>query len=783
MQYYVMMSIKEGDSHDISELVRNLMNYVNSSDLVVENTEDLAAFFNVTTAKRLFEYCEEHSDIPDLECKIVGAESSSDLSNMIFLDEIELFPFKDDRFDETTGEFEAIDLTNDTLHSSSPISLTRTQSQTQEKSEPTITHKALEPSFKATDLDIDQDSEDEIFESLLPTYDSIEEATSNHLSIDTDESDMTEVIISQSEASLAMMHTLMSDELENAQKLDIDRINRIIRPSIRTLESAKEYAKSKILYENFMSEVREQSQFIAEEYENTLRAYLDKKIKELEEEYRASVPDDTNEKLSKYYAGVDADFKYLSKDVKNKRYIAEQTVLEIFLKEDTSPAAKAIRKYVSLKRQISDSTRASIERINQSAKQKEVVHEEPVYDEFHDNEFYDDGFHDDYSQPQQFQHDYEADDIQRQLDEIRALRDENESEKAELSKLKQSLEQLKNEEAAKIEMRAKELEERESKLNLSQEQLDKALALNEELQSKVNELERSKQHLLSQISDTSSQPSDSKPDESASDTSDHHHSETQESAKTETESEPETNAKSEEPTKLEVPNNDSDKSHDKSSSQTENASMHSTDDDAMSLDELISLDDNDALAEEFGLNDDDDSPKKKSFKLSKKHKIIIGVVAALSVIGLTFGVSSMLKHGSSNNSAQTTKSAKTSKSTSKSSSKKVTDTIFKVGDVLNVTDDQGNAVDVQIKEFKEDGSAVGEDSNKGKWLITREQIEQYAKTNSKTTTSSSTQKSAKQETIIASRVETDETSTQQSSDATAEDETQTESEDLSVDYN
>lgn len=790
-----MMSIKDGDSHDISRLVANLMNYVHDSDLVLENTDDLSAFFNSTTAKRLFEYCEDHYDIPDLECKIVGVESFSDLSNMLFEDQIELFPNKDDRFNKVTGEFTTLNATHNTLEPTSPISMTRlestsqvaTQSETSIHSESEVVRQALESSRNFNELNVDLDEEERIFESLLPTHESIGEATSNHLSIDAEESDMTEVIISQSEASLAMMHTLMSDELAHAQKLDIDRINRIIRPSIRTLESAKEYAKAQILYDNFIEEVRGETQIISEKYEKELKAYLDKKIQELEEEYRATVPNNTQAELAEYYASVDKDFKFLDHDVKSKRYIAEQNVLTMFLKEDSSEASKAIKKYVALKRQITDSAEASIKRLNQS-KQKVQVEEEPHYDDHYDDRFYEDE-----SQWDTQSHSQTDDqELRAKLDEIKALRAEVENEKADVERIKQSLEQLRTEEEARIKARAEEIEAQSSKTEATMKRLDESLAYTEELQAKVNELEQERQLLLEELSKNKTQSSDSDKTDSDTDANNDHVEETtsdktdstpseneSESAKTQNSDEVKTDSNLDKSADETIQSNDS-----AGSDHEETSSLLTTDDDSMTLDELITLDaDNDALAEEFGLSDDDSPSKKKSFNLTKKHKIAIGVVAALSIIGLTFGISSMFKHDSSNNSAQTTKSVKTSKSSSKSSSKKVTDTIFKVGDVLNVTDDQGNSVDVQIREFKEDGSAVGEDSNKGKWLITREQIEQYAKTHSDaktTTSSSSTQKSAKQETIVASKVNADNESTDQSSDVTAEDESQSEDQDLSV---
>ena len=64
--------------------------------------------------------------------------------------------------------------------------------------------------------------------------------------------------------------------------------------------------------------------------------------------------------------------------------------------------------------------------------------------------------------------------------------------------------------------------------------------------------------------------------------------------------------------------------------------------------------------------------------------------------------------------------------TTSDQSHQIENTIFNVGDVLTITGSNGESLDVTIKEFKSDGSAVAEDANKDHWLITRDQMKEYA---------------------------------------------------------
>ena len=94
---------------------------------------------------------------------------------------------------------------------------------------------------------------------------------------------------------------------------------------------------------------------------------------------------------------------------------------------------------------------------------------------------------------------------------------------------------------------------------------------------------------------------------------------------------------------------------------------------------------------------------------------ILGIVVAGAV---TFGTIYLVKGGKHQDDPRN--------KTSNVQSKTVGDTVFNVGDTVKIVGQDGQSLDVKIKEFKEDGSAVASDANGDLWLITAEQMKQYA---------------------------------------------------------
>ena len=136
---------------------------------------------------------------------------------------------------------------------------------------------------------------------------------------------------------------------------------------------------------------------------------------------------------------------------------------------------------------------------------------------------------------------------------------------------------------------------------------------------------------------------------------------------------------------------------------------------------LEDLSDDDSFEDEDFLEESDKSKKpRKKMKLPMKIGLIAaGVIASIAIVftGVT------MLNGSSSKSNEPGQE----QTSEGSQSRQIEDTIFNVGDVLTITGSDGESLDVTIKEFKSDGSAVAEDANKDKWLITRDQMSEYAK--------------------------------------------------------
>ena len=141
----------------------------------------------------------------------------------------------------------------------------------------------------------------------------------------------------------------------------------------------------------------------------------------------------------------------------------------------------------------------------------------------------------------------------------------------------------------------------------------------------------------------------------------------------------------------------------------------------MQMQEVAKVDLSDIIEEDEDseLELTDSKSDKKKTKMSLPMKIGLGVAAAFVTIALTVGGIAMMNKSHQNSKSQDRTTTK--------SSQKIDDTIFNVGDVLTITGEDGESLDVTISEFKKDGSAVAEDDNKDKWLITRDQMKQYAK--------------------------------------------------------
>ena len=505
----------------------------------------------------------------------------------------------------------------------------------------------------------DLDDED-IVAKRLPTMDKLLEIVDAKLDIEED-SQIGEVVISQSESSLAIMQALMSDDLAEVESIDVDRINRMILSKVKESDKAKSYLQSNEALERFLDEVRSRKEEIESQYERDMQAYIDEVVENLKIEYRKTVPDNTEKNLQEYYESINDDYSAVQEQFDRSQKDLDKEIMKIFTSSDRSSAMKALRKFLTLKEQIRESALKSIQKIHLAESSSQELDRSNKLEQERLAE-------------------------QRRLEQERLEQERLEQERfAEQQRLEQErLEQERLAEQQRLEQERLEQERLEQE-RLEQERLAEQQRLEQERLAEAEALEslQSKEvHLIDDRNDDESEESD----------------------------------KSEESELQEVQDENTDDLEEDAS----HTDLSDSDEDDMKRSEVAKVDLSDIISEDEDEDDLDDvvSDTKKSSKMSLPVKIGLGVAAVVMSIVLVFGTLALLNsgHKSSVKKDQTVKS-----------SAKIDDTLFNVGDVLTITGQDGASLDVTIKEFKKDGSAVAEDDNKDKWLITRDQMKEYAK--------------------------------------------------------
>ena len=212
---------------------------------------------------------------------------------------------------------------------------------------------------------------------LLPTKERLLQSTSAKLDID-DDSQMAEIIISSSESSLAIMHTLMSDDLDQVEDLDVDQINKIILGKVADSDQAKIYLKSRSLLESFLKDVNDRKEEIESQYERDMNAYIDQMVEKLKEEYRSKVPDETDRNLQLFYSSIEDQYNMISGEHDASTRALNDRIMKDFTAADRSPAMKALKKYLTLKDQIRTSALRSIERLHNAESSISQISSIPV---------------------------------------------------------------------------------------------------------------------------------------------------------------------------------------------------------------------------------------------------------------------------------------------------------------------------------------------------------------------------------------------------------------------
>ena len=669
LTYYVLLEIMSSTSDRRGRILGSLEDHIDMEDFLSDASDNRRMLFNENALKGVKEFVDSQNE-PELyrlyvvavsEDKSIFEYGDQDISK--FEDIIEIYPNLDtSRVDEITLEFKR------STEQKQP-GFEKSQEQIRFDKVSDIVKPVVDEQRSFDESVLEDINDEDIVAKRLPTMDKLLEIVDSKLDIEED-SQIGEVVISQSESSLAIMQALMSDDLAEVESIDVDRINRMILSKVKESDKAKSYLQSNEALERFLDEVRNRKEEIESQYERDMQAYIDEVVENLKIEYRKTVPDNTEKNLQEYYASINDDYSAVQEQFDRSQKDLDKEIMKIFTSSDRSSTMKALRKFLTLKEQIRESALKSIQKIHlaednsQELDRSNKLEQERLAEQRH----------------------LEQERLEQERLEQERLAEQQrlEQERLEQERLEQErLEQERLAEQQRLEQERLEQERLAEQQRLEQERLAEDEAL-ESFQSK-------EVHLIEDRNDDESEASD---DSEESD-------------------------KSEESELQEV--------RDENTDDLEEATSHTDlsdsdeDEDDMKRSEVAKVDLSDIISEEDEDEDDLDdvvSDTKKSSKMSLPVKIGLGVAAVVLSMVLVFGTLALLNggHKSSVKKDQTVKS-----------SAKIDDTLFNVGDVLTITGQDGASLDVTIKEFKKDGSAVAEDDNKDKWLITRDQMKEYAK--------------------------------------------------------
>lgn len=651
LTYYILLEILSSSSDRRGQILGTLGDHIDMNDFLSDAADETRMIFNENALKGVKEFVDSQDEPELYKVYVVAIEESESIFTLgnqsleDFSDLIEIYPdMEEDRVDSITLDFKrSVDQRESGFESNRDHIKFEKAAQ--------IVEQLIEDSILEDESHDKSDSDDPVAKRL-PTREQLMKIISTDLDID-DDSQIGEVVISQSESSLAIMHALMSDDLAEIEEIDVDRINRSILNKVKQSNQSASYLQSQEALQSFLQEVNVRKAEIESQYERDMQAYIEHVIENLKEEYRKNVPDLTEQNLAEYYASINDDFEAIQLRVDQTGRELDKEIMKVFTSADRSKAMKALKKFLALKEQIRDSALKSIFKIRRA-------------EESRTNEI------------------AEA----ARLEQDRIERERLEHERLEQERLER--ERLENDRLERERIEREKLEqERIERERIEQERLEKErLEQNDSMRDTVEDVEEFEK--LKLVNDVESNPD-----------------------KELEEIEDQEDQKDIEPAKSEV----------EEIEEIKEVDQNETDDSDMQLQQVAKVDLSDIIEEDEDSAEDEldlseSKSDKKTAKMSLPMKIGLGVAAAFVAIALTVGGIAMMNksHKSSQSQSQTTKS-----------SQKIDDTIFNVGDVLTITGEDGESLDVTISEFKKDGSAVAEDDNKDKWLITRDQMKQYAK--------------------------------------------------------
>ena len=679
LTYFVMIEMLEATHSHRGKIIGHVQSFINAEDYLSSDNQDSdRLFYNENAAKGISECLEKYGESLKLSAKIVGIPEDAgifdyeDAAIDEFLDVIDIYPGVDPRYNAATGEFARRSSSDD--------------EQIKFEASPVIFEKAAaivkDLRLQHAEEDMNEALDEALIRELLPNRQTLHDIVNASLEIE-DENEFSEVIISQSETSLAIMQTLMSDDLADVDDVDIEEINARIFPKIKASESAKDYILASRILSQFIDEVKSTENEIRGQYQRDLDAYLDKVIKEIELEYRSKVPDLTEENVNAYYESIAPLFTDRSNEKTRTKDKLQTEIINEFVAADRSPVLKSLRKFLVLKEQIRQSAIAAILRVKTREDQKAQAAQAAQF--IHPMQ---------YADPQ-FTRSFESMD----LGAVKTVEPQQSEPIAPIVEETQ-IEEVVNDES--INENVEEVERSKESEGAVEQNVEEAPTVEIEEQPKESE-EHVKESAeeFDDITDEEDKEYEMQPidfDNAISDDEDEMILDKKVAVST-----------------VDISSlieEDEDKTEDTDDADIDENQDNFEEDVDLEEDEE-SLDDRKSRRKER-VRARDRHEKKKMGILGKIGLSLLGVTAAGAI---TFGTLYVVKGPhSSNNEVKT----------EQTQSKTIGDTVFNVGDTLTIVGQDGQSLDVKLKEFKEDGSAVANDANGDLWLITGEQMKQYA---------------------------------------------------------
>ena len=679
LTYFVMIEMLEATHSHRGKIIGHVQSFINAEDYLSSDNQDAdRLFYNENAAKGISECLEKYGESLKLSAKIVGIPEDAgifdyeDAAIDEFLDVIDIYPGVDPRYNAATGEFARKSSSDD--------------EQIKFEASPVIFEKAAaivkDLRLQHAEEDMNEDLDEALIRELLPDRQTLHDIVNASLEIE-DENEFSEVIISQSETSLAIMQTLMSDDLADVDDVDIEEINARIFPKIKASESAKDYILASRILSQFIDEVKSTEKEIRGQYQRDLDAYLDKVIKEIELEYRSKVPDLTEENVNTYYESIAPLFTDRSNEKARTKDKLQTEIINEFVAADRSPVLKSLRKFLVLKEQIRQSAIAAILRVKTREDQKAQAAQAAQF--IHPMQ---------YADPQ-FTRSFESMD----LGAVKPVEPQQSEPIAPIVEETQ-IEEVVNDES--INENVEEVEGSKESEGAVEQNVEEAPTVEIEEQPKESE-EHVKESAeeFDDITDEEDKEYEMQPidfDNAISDDEDEMILDK----------------------KVAVSTVDISSLIEEDEDETEDTDDADIDENQDNFEEDVDLEEDEESL------DDRKSRRKKRVRARDRHeKKKMGILGkiGLSLLGvtaagaITFGTLYVVKGPhSSNNEVKT----------EQTQSKTIGDTVFNVGDTLTIVGQDGQSLDVKLKEFKEDGSAVANDANGDLWLITGEQMKQYA---------------------------------------------------------